>query len=291
MQEGSEEDLVSDEEEIEGLDEDIRDEVIKLDVGGEIFLTALSTLRKAGGFLRARFCGDWKQHRQSNGSYFIDRDPQLFELVVKYIRTGELEWEEMSVAEWKRLKLEAEFFNLGSLADRLTDKLAPEPDLSWIDNNCELRGIRDIPGSRISFITAKRISWNSSVKFDTPPGYRWASMAELMTNYEKSKHNIQRSSNDQPVYPAWGVEGLGWSRYTKDGMKRLFFVFSDTVSTLTFIPSGKNLVSTSKVWKTFDETQEYCEQRGLNFRHCQIKGNAILRGFGGIVCIRDEDAE
>ena len=55
-------------------------------------------------------------------------------------------------------------------------------------------------------------------------------------------------------------------------MKRLFFIFADTAKTRAFIPSGKNLVSTSKVWKTFDETREYCEQRGLNFRHCQIKG-------------------
>lgn len=271
-------------------DEDERIEfvVYKLDVGGEIFFTTLETLSKAGGQLAARFTGNWKRWRQKDGSYFIDRDPHLFRYVLEYLRTSELCWDNLSVADLKRLQLEADFFGLDDFGCKIKNLINPPLDLSWIDDDCEFGGIRDIAGSNIAFITAKQITWSPDVTFDTPEGYKWATMAEVMSSYEKCKYNIQRVSNDAPVYPAWGVEGLGWSRYTKDGMKRLFFIFADTAKTRAFIPSGKNLVSTSKVWKTFDETREYCEQRGLNFRHCQIKDNHILRGFGGIVCIKTD---
>ena len=71
-----------------------------------------------------------------------------------------------------------------------------------------------------------------------------------------------------------------------NGLKRLFFVFADTDTCHTYIPSGKNLITTAthKVWKAFDETADYCEQRGLNRRHFDLTTTGISRGFAGIIC-------
>lgn len=61
-----------------------------LNVGGELFETYKSTLKKHGGtnlsdelFLR-------KFYRESRKDYFFDRDPVCFRSVLEYVRTGQL---------------------------------------------------------------------------------------------------------------------------------------------------------------------------------------------------------
>jgi len=265
------------------------DRVIKLDVGGKLFLTSLETLQKAPGQLSARFSGNWRKFRQSDGCHFIDRDPRLFVFILEYIRTKIIDWSTFSTSDLIRLQQEASFFGITQLELEIENILNPPLDLSWIDTKNKYGGIHTIEGSPITFIVAKQISWDPAVNFDIPEEYEWASLATFTYYYELYKDSIERASDKNPVYPAWSVPGLGWIRYTKDGMKRLFFVFSDTASTLAYIPSAKNLVCTSvhKVWKTFSNTKEYCEDRGLNFRHCEVDERrcAILRGFAGLVCI------
>ena len=76
------------------------DEFIELNVGGKVFCTLRSTLlnnewSKKGGsttktslFSMAERMGMESLIRDHNGRIFIDRDPQLFEIILQFLRTG-----------------------------------------------------------------------------------------------------------------------------------------------------------------------------------------------------------
>lgn len=63
---------------------------IQINVGGQVFETYTSTLK------RLRTCklsndSEMKRHfREDRGDYFFDRDPQAFSVILNYLRTGEL---------------------------------------------------------------------------------------------------------------------------------------------------------------------------------------------------------
>ncbi|CAO3593032.1 unnamed protein product [Absidia cylindrospora] len=60
---------------------------IKLNVGGDIFETSLATLKKdRSSLLAAMFSGKHPIESDHEGSYFIDRDPTHFRLVLNYLR-------------------------------------------------------------------------------------------------------------------------------------------------------------------------------------------------------------
>eukprot|EP01006_Ploeotia_vitrea_P003248 TRINITY_DN112306_c0_g1_i1.p1 TRINITY_DN112306_c0_g1~~TRINITY_DN112306_c0_g1_i1.p1 ORF type:complete len:322 (-),score=31.15 TRINITY_DN112306_c0_g1_i1:157-1122(-) len=60
-------------------------EKVKLNVGGTVFMTTAGTLLKEkDSFFSAMLNGPWKPDR--DGEYFIDRSPELFSLVLTYLR-------------------------------------------------------------------------------------------------------------------------------------------------------------------------------------------------------------
>ncbi|KAI8081776.1 BTB/POZ protein [Halteromyces radiatus] len=60
---------------------------IKLNVGGVIFETSLATLkREESSLLATMFSGKHVLKLDAEGSYFIDRDPTHFRLVLNYLR-------------------------------------------------------------------------------------------------------------------------------------------------------------------------------------------------------------
>ncbi|KAI8369053.1 hypothetical protein BD560DRAFT_397873 [Blakeslea trispora] len=64
-----------------------RDEKVKLNVGGQLFETSLSTLRKdPNSMLASMFGEDSKIMPDADNSYFIDRDSTYFRLVLNYLR-------------------------------------------------------------------------------------------------------------------------------------------------------------------------------------------------------------
>jgi len=263
--------------------------IIKLNVSGRTFKTTLWTLTTSSSKFKQWFSTDPPQlTRLSDGSYFLELDPDTFHYILEYFRNLQVCLDDLNKIELKRLLETAHDLEVHSLIDYLTPYVDPPLDFTWIDDECESKGFRQIPGSTITFIVAKQAYWNFNTTFDVPEGYKWSSMSEFATEFNRSKEQIAAVSDGEHVYPAWGVESLGWHKYTKHGLKRLFFVFCDTPLTKTFIPCGKNLITTAthKVWKAFDETEEYCEQRGLNPRHCKITKNGIARGFAGLVCLK-----
>lgn len=65
-------------------------ETVKLNVGGQIFETYKSTLKRLKSFKLSRESEMKRYYRESPNDYFFDRDPQVFSVVLNYLRTGEL---------------------------------------------------------------------------------------------------------------------------------------------------------------------------------------------------------
>ena len=96
--------------------------IIKLDVGGQIFQTTISTLAKyPGSMLSAMFhhtdAGMSPMPKTEAGHFFLDVNPKFFEIVLEWLRFGEIITDDPGLL--KGAQLLANYFGL----DRLLEKL------------------------------------------------------------------------------------------------------------------------------------------------------------------------
>jgi hypothetical protein len=64
-------------------------DILKLNVSGKIFVTSRSTLCKyPKSVLAEMFSKQQIQHRDDRGAYFIDRNPEVFQHVLTWLRYG-----------------------------------------------------------------------------------------------------------------------------------------------------------------------------------------------------------
>ena len=76
-----------------------KNRIIKLNVGGTTFHTSRTTLISAesNSMLARMFANEVNGLAPAivdeNGAYFLDRSPKYFEVVLNYLRTGEVIWE------------------------------------------------------------------------------------------------------------------------------------------------------------------------------------------------------
>jgi len=68
------------------------DNWVKLNVGGQLFLTSRGTLLKApDSMLFKLFAGEsMPSAKDEQGAFLIDRTPEYFKPILNYLRTGEL---------------------------------------------------------------------------------------------------------------------------------------------------------------------------------------------------------
>jgi hypothetical protein len=85
---------------------------IKLDVGGTIFATSLSTLTFIKGtFFEVMFSGRWEPKKEEDGSFFIDRDPIVFRYILNFLRGEEIKIDKLSEDEKEMLLSDAKLKN------------------------------------------------------------------------------------------------------------------------------------------------------------------------------------
>eukprot|EP00240_Pyramimonas_obovata_P004431 CAMPEP_0118942846 /NCGR_PEP_ID=MMETSP1169-20130426/36980_1 /TAXON_ID=36882 /ORGANISM="Pyramimonas obovata, Strain CCMP722" /LENGTH=377 /DNA_ID=CAMNT_0006887939 /DNA_START=130 /DNA_END=1259 /DNA_ORIENTATION=- len=96
------------------------DTVVPLSVGGMVFKTMRSTLEKSPFFCRLFQPG--KSLEIDGESVFVDRDGQHFDLILSYLRGGDLIETDTKVLQ--RLKLEAQFYGLDPLATAISERLS-----------------------------------------------------------------------------------------------------------------------------------------------------------------------
>ncbi|EDO38835.1 predicted protein, partial [Nematostella vectensis] len=95
-------------------------ENIELNVGGKYFSTSVFTLTRIKDSLLGRiFSGRQSElDKDNSGKYFIDRDGFLFRYILDYLRSKALHIPE-KFDEIERLKMEADFYELEDLRQRL----------------------------------------------------------------------------------------------------------------------------------------------------------------------------
>ncbi|KAL1244870.1 BTB/POZ domain-containing protein [Trichinella spiralis] len=99
------------------------DALIKLNVGGVQFVTSRNTLMWISDtFFTSMLSGRIPAVKDENGAIFIDRDPKLFQVILNYMRSKQVDLKEVNPVA---LKHEAQFYGLTPLVKRLVlcDKL------------------------------------------------------------------------------------------------------------------------------------------------------------------------
>ena len=69
-------------------DSETMGEIIKLNVGGVRFETTRRTLVQKSGYFKALLSGKYGDKDRNNGCYFLDRDPEYFKYLLRYLRYG-----------------------------------------------------------------------------------------------------------------------------------------------------------------------------------------------------------
>ncbi|CAI4224763.1 unnamed protein product [Auanema sp. JU1783] len=93
------------------------DQIINFNVGGQKFATSVNTLTWIPDtFFTSLISGRIPSVRDESGAIFIDRDPDLFRVILNYLRTKQIDLSSYPV---HILRLEAQFFNLCPLVRRL----------------------------------------------------------------------------------------------------------------------------------------------------------------------------
>eukprot|EP00697_Spironema_sp_BW2_P013690 gnl/Spiro4/3910_TR1940_c0_g1_i1.p1 gnl/Spiro4/3910_TR1940_c0_g1~~gnl/Spiro4/3910_TR1940_c0_g1_i1.p1 ORF type:complete len:318 (+),score=99.10 gnl/Spiro4/3910_TR1940_c0_g1_i1:34-987(+) len=93
---------------------------IRLDVGGTVFATTLSTLtRLPNNFFAAMFSGRFALKPEADGSLFIDRDPFVFRHILNFLRGETVNVGGLSAGECEALLKDVDFYQIGELAELL----------------------------------------------------------------------------------------------------------------------------------------------------------------------------
>lgn len=105
-----------------GLGKDIKfPPIITLNVGGRLYMTRLSTLRKyPESMLAAMFSGRHKMDKDKDGHYFLDTNGDLFGQILDYLRHGTVPPNAIAIAVYQ----EANYYGLHTLMEELQLKPA-----------------------------------------------------------------------------------------------------------------------------------------------------------------------
>eukprot|EP01122_Echinamoeba_exundans_P007291 TRINITY_DN2204_c0_g1_i1.p1 TRINITY_DN2204_c0_g1~~TRINITY_DN2204_c0_g1_i1.p1 ORF type:complete len:206 (+),score=36.31 TRINITY_DN2204_c0_g1_i1:66-620(+) len=92
-------------------------EKIKLDVGGSLFATSKATLLTfANSFFHAMLSSKEFTPDPQDGAYFIDRNPKYFGMILDFMRSGQIDLEELGQKDLRQLRDDADFYQLDALA-------------------------------------------------------------------------------------------------------------------------------------------------------------------------------
>jgi hypothetical protein len=92
-------------------------DIVNLNVGGTRFSTSRHTLCSVpDSFFSSLLSGRIPSYRDETGALFIDRDPKYFGIILHFLRTREIDLNEVNIS---LLKHEAEFYGIMPLVKRL----------------------------------------------------------------------------------------------------------------------------------------------------------------------------
>lgn len=92
---------------------------VRLDIGGQTFVTTVETLRSQPSLLSELFSGKFPLQKDQDGYYFFDRDNLVFGYLLSFLSGQEVTV--LDPSERQMLIEEAEFFEVQGLLDQLED--------------------------------------------------------------------------------------------------------------------------------------------------------------------------
>lgn len=96
-------------------------DIVRLNVGGEVFVTTYGTLSSVGeSFFTSLFSGRHKNTTDESGAIFIDRSPRYFGPILHFLRSGVLDIP--PGVSHTSLQREAEFYGLTSVVQYFKDQ-------------------------------------------------------------------------------------------------------------------------------------------------------------------------
>ncbi|KAG2379138.1 hypothetical protein C9374_007776 [Naegleria lovaniensis] len=109
---------------IQNQSEDVQ---VKLNVGGQIFVTSLRTINQNENMLKVMLNSDFNIDKDENGCIvFADRNPEYFPIILEHIRTGSTTyiglWEEKNeetMEHLRKLLVESDYFGTSKLSARI----------------------------------------------------------------------------------------------------------------------------------------------------------------------------
>ncbi|NXP08794.1 KCNRG protein, partial [Thinocorus orbignyianus] len=108
-------------------------EVVILSVGGVRFVTWASTLQQfPESRLACMLNNDDQDFKLVNGEFFVDRDGTLFSYIMDFLRTLQVSLP-TDFSDYQRLRREAEFYGLYSLAELLSQEHLLKPRLEILE--------------------------------------------------------------------------------------------------------------------------------------------------------------
>lgn len=103
-------------------------DIIKLNIGGRILQTLISTLRSESGLFRRQLSDKFTWTPAPDGSYFLDADPDLFEHLLRFMRRPEVfpllytKANGFDYDLYNKLEKEAEYFQIKALHEWIKDR-------------------------------------------------------------------------------------------------------------------------------------------------------------------------
>ncbi|CCD64938.1 BTB domain-containing protein [Caenorhabditis elegans] len=170
-------------------------ETVKLDVGGTIFKTSRSTLTKFNGFFKTMLESDIGLKIDESGSIFIDRSPKNFDLILNFMRDGDVVLPNCEL-KLKELLVEAQFYLLDGLIELCNSKIelveAPKIKLRFIESDEQFLQILAVQQKPMLIIEFCMVGNDMSIPYNF-------NLYEFM---EKYSHQFdiyfQRLSEDEP---------------------------------------------------------------------------------------------
>jgi hypothetical protein len=120
------------------LDSSLLPNKIKLDVGGTYFTTSKATLLKyKNSFFSGMFEGRYEIHPDTaDGSYFIDRNPAVFPIILDFLRDGQnINIKSLTTSQLEQLRYEATYYQLPDLLDLINKILNENSSINNNNNN------------------------------------------------------------------------------------------------------------------------------------------------------------
>lgn len=99
--------------------------MLKLNVGGQLFVTTQDTISNRGQNMLSVMLAHPNPAKLIDGAYFIDRDPVIFRWILLFLRGSDVLPRRDSPELWL-LKEEAEYFAIDELSTRIQHMLSPQ---------------------------------------------------------------------------------------------------------------------------------------------------------------------